>query len=301
MATAPPSKPQTHTPGDTTSGRSGRRPGAAHVPILMYHAVADDIDASEAEWSVRPVAFEAQMRVLRDEGWTALTVSELCDFWARDVTPPSGSVVVTFDDGHACLHDIAMPIMQRYGIRSTLFAISGFLGRSSTYDASYGTVARAMMSRTQLCAMHAAGHEIGSHTVSHPDLRTLTPEHLRDELARSRQDLESLIGVPVCAFAYPHGWFDRAVHDAVVQAGYRCAVSVMCGPNTASTPRHLLRRINIGDHTTLDDFRRMLRHGGSPLGVAKALIRERTIRMVAALRGRDPMDLYMRPMQSLLA
>ncbi len=252
---------------NAAQSRDRHRGIGTRVPVLMYHAVDDDINSSEAEWSVRPVAFEAQMRVLRDEGWTAVSMSELCSYWVRGESPPPRCVAVTFDDGHACLHDVAMPIMRRHGIRSTVFAVSGFLGGASTYDEPYGTAARAMMTTGQLRGMHSEGHEVGSHTVSHPDLRTLTPELLRDELGRSREDLECAIGAPVCTFAYPHGWFNRAVHDAVVQAGYSCAVSVMCGLNTQSTPRHLLRRTNIGDHTTLEDFRRILRYGGSPLGV----------------------------------
>ena len=271
------------------------------TPILMYHAVADDIDPSEAEWSVRSSAFEAQMRVLRDEGWTTLTMSELASYWSRGETPPAASVAVTFDDGHACLHDVALPIMSRYGIRSTVFVISGFLGSASTYDQDFGTKPRPMLSPEQLRAMHAAGHEIGSHTVSHPDLRTLSPDLLRAELAQSRLDLERLIGTPVVSFAYPHGWFDRSVHDAVIAAGYVSAVSVLCGLNTASTPRHLLRRSNLGDHTTIDDFRKMLRYGGSPLGVVKATLRERAISMVAAARGRDPLDFFMQPLKRLMA
>lgn len=299
MASAP--TPLQQTQSKTQRDMTRPRPGGSRVPILMYHAVADDIDPSEAEWSVRSDAFEAQMRLLREEGWNTLTMSELCAFWARGETPPPASVAVTFDDGHACLHEVAMPIMARHGIRSTLFAISGYLGRASTYDDSFGTAPRAMMSPDQLREMHAAGHEIGSHTVTHPDLRTLDPQSLRDELIRSREALEQLVGAPVSTFAYPHGWFDRTVHDAVVAAGYRCAVSVMAGLNTATTPRHLLRRSNLGVHTTLADFRKTLRYGGSPLGIARANLRERVIRMVAAVRGRDPLDLYMQPMQRLIA
>ncbi len=271
------------------------------VPILMYHAVDEHIDPSEAAWSVRASDFDAQMQLLRDDGWSSLTLRELCGFWERGEAPPSRSVVVTFDDGHACLHDLALPIMARHGIRSTLFAISGFLGRASSYDDGFGTVPRPMMDAGQLQAMHAAGHEIGSHTHTHPDLRALPRAQLLDELTRSRAELEALVGAPVETFAYPHGWFDRAVHDAVIQTGYRCAVSVMCGLNDASTPRHLLRRSNLGVHTTLERFRQALRHGASPLGVARAQMREKTIRAVASLRGRDPLNHYTRPLQSLLA
>lgn len=282
------------------SGAAAQRP-PRRVPILMYHAVDEHIDPSEAAWSVRAADFDDQMRLLRDEGWSALTLGELCGFWERGEPPPPKCVVVTFDDGHACLHDVALPIMARHRIRSTLFAISGFLGRDSSYDDGFGTVPRPMLTAAQLRAMHVAGHEIGSHTHTHPDLRALPRAALVDELTRSREALQALVGAPVDTFAYPHGWFDRAVHDAVVGAGYRCAVSVMCGLNDASTPRHLLRRSNLGVHTTIDRFRQALHHGASPLGVARAQVREKAIDAMAALRRRDPLDHYTRPWQSLLS
>jgi peptidoglycan/xylan/chitin deacetylase (PgdA/CDA1 family) len=265
--------------------------------MLMYHAVSDDIDTSQAAWSVRPDAFEAQMRLLHDEGWNTLTMSELCSFWEQGNEPPPRSVAVAFDDGYDCLFDIALPIMQRYDVSSTMFVISGYLGDSSTYDKAFGVRPRAVMSAWQVRAMHAAGHEIGSHTVSHPDLRTLTPEQLRYELVHSCAGLEDLISAPVRAFSYPHGFYNRRVHDAVAQVGYRCAVSVECGMNTSETARYQLRRANIGAHTTLAAFRVILRYGGSPAGVVKAALRRQAIRVTATLRGSDPMDLYRRPVR----
>jgi peptidoglycan/xylan/chitin deacetylase (PgdA/CDA1 family) len=270
------------------------------IPMLMYHAVADDIDSSEAEWSVTSEAFEAQMRLLRDEGWSTFSMSSLCALWDKGEPPPPRSVVVTFDDGHACLHDVALPIMARYGITSTVYAIPGFLGRMSTYDTDHGTAPRAIMTAEQLRAMHAAGHEIGSHSFSHPDLRAVSAEGLHVELTRSRADLEDLVGAPVQSFAYPHGWFNRTVHDAVERAGYRSAASVTCGINTSETPRLLLRRANLGTHTTLSDFRQTLRYGGSPLGVMRVVAREQVIRMLATLRGRDPLDFYMKPISTIV-
>ena len=53
-----------------------------------------------------------------------------------------------------------------------------------------------------------AGMEIGSHTMSHPKLSQLPPELAWRELAESRCDLESALGVPVWSMAYPFGGTD---------------------------------------------------------------------------------------------
>jgi len=62
-----------------------------------------------------------------------------------------------------------------------------------------------MMTSAQVRALYAAGMEIGAHTVSHPILRSLTPDNAAAELRDSRARLESLTGARVRYFAYPNG------------------------------------------------------------------------------------------------
>ncbi len=81
-------------------------------------------------------------------------------------------------------------------------------------------------------ALTRAGMDVESHGRHHRVLQTLSPEHLRDELAGSRRDLEAQLGRPVRAIAYPVG--RRIAHlahirDAVVDAGYTIGFSNMSG------------------------------------------------------------------------
>lgn len=62
-----------------------------------------------------------------------------------------------------------------------------------------------MMRSAQLRALHAAGMEIGAHTLSHPILAELHPSHARQEIARGREALEATVGGRVGLFAYPNG------------------------------------------------------------------------------------------------
>lgn len=58
-------------------------------------------------------------------------------------------------------------------------------------------------------------HEIGSHTLSHPLLTKLTPEHQVAEILSGKEELEEIIGKPVTKFAYPRGWFNEEVISSV--------------------------------------------------------------------------------------
>ena len=67
------------------------------------------------------------------------------------------------------------------------------------------------------------GIEIGAHTVSHPALPALSREHQREEVERSRIDLEAITGKPVTSFSYPHGAYSAETVSVVKEAGFTTA------------------------------------------------------------------------------
>jgi peptidoglycan/xylan/chitin deacetylase (PgdA/CDA1 family) len=64
------------------------------------------------------------------------------------------------------------------------------------------------------------GIEIGSHTMTHPDLRKLANAELAWELSESKRRLEVMLGESVPSFCYPFGYFNRPACEAVEAAGY---------------------------------------------------------------------------------
>ncbi len=100
----------------------------------------------------------------------------------------------------------------------------------------------APMSLEQLRALHAAGHEIGSHTLSHPLLPACTDEELRRELEESKRELESWLVADVDGIAYPNGDCDARVSQAARAAGYGYGCTTSPGINVpAADPMHLTR------------------------------------------------------------
>lgn len=71
-------------------------------------------------------------------------------------------------------------------------------------------------------AVAAAGHAIGNHTISHPDLAQLDEQAVHRQLTASRTVIERVTGVPVVPYARPpYGSCDPAVVRAAGAAGYR--------------------------------------------------------------------------------
>lgn len=126
-------------------------------------------------------------------------------------------VSITDDDGFASLYTNGLPVLQKYGLPSTAYAISSYIG-----TAKY-------MTATQLKSLAAAGVEIGSHSVDHADLSTQSPTAQDSELKNSQTTLQKLLGKPVTDYAAPYGAYNQQiVTDAKkyyqsyrgVQAGY---------------------------------------------------------------------------------
>lgn len=89
----------------------------------------------------------------------------------------------------------------------------------------------AMMSWDQVRELHRAGHEIGSHSLTHSPLAGLPDERLKEEIDSSRRILSEVLGAPISSFCYPNGSYDARVLRAVRAAGYECAVTTRWGLN----------------------------------------------------------------------
>ena len=108
-------------------------------------------------------------------------------------------------------------------------------------------------------ALAKAGMGVESHSRHHRVLQTLDPVALREELQGSRRDLETQLGRPVRAIAYPVG--RRITHlapirEAVAAAGYRVGFTNASG-STRIWPSSLGRRTDRFDIRRLSTDREM--------------------------------------------
>jgi peptidoglycan/xylan/chitin deacetylase (PgdA/CDA1 family) len=112
-----------------------------------------------------------------------------------------------------------------------------------------------MLSEAQVRQLHAAGIQIGAHTVTHPILTAINDDAARREIMESRRCLESLIGAPVKYFAYPNGrpqqdYASRHVLQ-VKQCGFDGAVSTAWGASHSESDAWQLPRIAPWDQSSL--------------------------------------------------
>jgi peptidoglycan/xylan/chitin deacetylase (PgdA/CDA1 family) len=159
--------------------------------------------------------------------------------------PTPRELLVTFDDAFESFAMHAWPELERRGMRCTVFVVTDFVGRPSTWDLSLPGRRVRHLDWDELRALALRGVEIGSHAATHRDLRRLEYRELEHELAGSRKILEDRLGLAVRAVAYPFGRFDLRVRQAALRAGFTLGFS-MCppGPNRR-VDRLALRRSGV--------------------------------------------------------
>ncbi len=122
---------------------------------------------------------------------------------------PQTVVSLTFDDGDAT-QLTAVPELNRLDMHGTFYVVSGYIGANGYF------------SRNDLTTLEADGHEIGGHTVSHPDLTTIAPDEVAREICNDRSTLTGW-GHSVRSFAYPFASSTPAIEDAAKECGYSSA------------------------------------------------------------------------------
>ncbi len=114
-----------------------------------------------------------------------------------------------------------------------------------------------MLTWEQVRTMQRSGVHFGAHTMTHPCVSRLDTTGLQDELLRSRQLLENALQTTVVDFAYPFGKLDDCglvAEQFLALSGYSSAVTTMEGMNFPGTNLLRLRRVQIGDDSSVAMF-----------------------------------------------
>jgi peptidoglycan/xylan/chitin deacetylase (PgdA/CDA1 family) len=243
------------TPRSGTERRAPMR--AESLRILMYHRVAPDGDPRARRYRITPEEFGRQLDALSARGFTFRSLS-WCHEWLNRGEPfPMKSVVLTFDDAYLDFYEYAWPILQARSLSATLFVPTGFVGKSSEWDKGLFTPSP-LLSWQQITRLHAAGIEIGAHTVSHPALTSCSPREIATELTESRRTLEDVCSEPIRLFAYPYGDCDTAVRTLVGDAGYSLAVTTRPESARPSDDPLTLPRVEVLGGVPFERFERAI-------------------------------------------
>lgn len=223
--------------------------------ILAFHDVPAELVAN----------FRAKIEVLKER----TNVISLDDFFAGKMSWRKINVAITFDDGYRSWLDNVSPVLRDLGVTATFFFPSGFVGLSEEEETAFlqNNLMRSRQTTGSLGAeglrkLAEQGFAIGGHTSKHANLAELWDiNELRSEIQKDKRKLEKMAGTRVEYFAYPFGFYRNTHIDlmkVLQESGYRGAVTIIPGFNTANTNRFLLRRDIVDASLPLSAFKARL-------------------------------------------
>lgn len=211
------------------------------IPVLMYHSI--DYEKGN-ELRLPKEQFKEQMKYLKDNGYTTLTLNELYNFLEKNKPIPEKSIVITLDDGYVDNYTNAYPILKELGFNATVFVVTSNIDKDK----------RTLTSK-QIKEMDEAGIQIASHTYNHDKLDDLPYEKQLQTMKKSKDDLEKILNHKVDFIAYPYGKWNEESIKAAKDAGYKMAFTTQGGWSNKQDGIYTLNRVYISSLKGIDNFK----------------------------------------------
>lgn len=211
------------------------------IPVLMYHSI--DYEKGN-ELRLPKEQFKEQMKYLKDNGYTILTLNELYNFLEKNKPIPEKSIVITLDDGYVDNYTNAYPILKELGLNATVFVVTSNIDKD-----------KRTLTSEQIKEMDEAGIQIASHTYNHDKLDDLPYEKQLQTMKKSKDDLEKILNHKVDFIAYPYGKWNEESIKAAKDAGYKMAFTTQGGWSNKQDGIYTLNRVYISSLKGIDNFK----------------------------------------------
>ena len=216
-------------------------PQKVHVPVLLFHHVAEE--AGNA-MTVTKNQLERVVSALKGAGFEAVDTADLIDYVENGASLPEKPVMITFDDGYESNITLAAPILEKYGMKATVFIIGVSAGKSVYKDSDAPIIPHFTWAQ----ALENDIFTVESHSFDMHQVKELDGENCRygvlkkdgesdDEyrrafnadLARSMAEIEGNLGKKVTAFAYPYGAHSEESERLLKELGIKATFSIIDG------------------------------------------------------------------------
>jgi peptidoglycan/xylan/chitin deacetylase (PgdA/CDA1 family) len=219
------------------------KPLPVHVAIYL-HEIQDRM------WP----AFREMVAYFQDAGYRFAGPDEFLEAEER-------IAFLSFDDNYRSFWTV-LPLLEELDVVATFYVNTCvFRGRSSQaeidgyFDRLHFAGERVPLSVAELRGLAAAGHVIGAHGHSHRMLTTLPAAEARQDIERSKQLLEDLLGHEVAHFSYPYGMrrhFNEHLRRFCRSIGFRTIANAIPGMQFAAQSSDRIQRSGWGLDASLD-------------------------------------------------
>ena len=211
------------------------------IPILMYHSISYEKGNTAR---IPKEKFREQMKYLKDNKYTTLSVDEFYSYMQTGKLAPSKPIVITFDDGYKDNYTTAYPILKEFGLKATIFVITNTIDTDKNY-----------LTSNEIKTMDSNNIRFGSHTVAHEQLDKLSNGDNVKTMKESKAKLEKILGRNINYLAYPYGIYNDNTIKAAKESGYKLAFSTKYGWIDKDDNIYSLGRIFVNSKFSLEQFK----------------------------------------------
>ncbi|MEA1987229.1 MAG: polysaccharide deacetylase family protein [Candidatus Marinimicrobia bacterium] len=186
------------------------------IPILAYHKISPKFELGLT--TISPKKFYKQMRYLKKKGMVGCSLKEYLQ------NPAENKFVITFDDAYENIFEFVFPFLQSIGFTASIFVIVNYIGKENTWDANLGGIKFKHADKIQLEIMKDNNWEICSHSMNHIALGNLTEKKIKDEVKKSKLELEKMFDIEVNSFGFPFGYYNKKLIKILKEYGYKNGV-----------------------------------------------------------------------------
>lgn len=205
------------------------------LPIIMYHNISDK-SSKLGKYTILDKQFENDIKFIKDNGYTTITMSQLIDYVYNGTALPEKSIIITFDDGYESFYAYAYPILKKYemcAVMSIVGKYTDMFTEEEDHNLDYSH-----LNWNQVKELNESGYvEIQNHTYNmHEITKTRrgcgikkgeSLEEYRNELfediGKLQTQLSEYIDFTPNTFAYPYGHISPESIDFIKEMGFKAA------------------------------------------------------------------------------
>lgn len=188
-----------------------------NIPVLLYHRIVENPSNEWTDTSVEK--FEQTMQYLNDNGYNTLSAEQYVNILEGKETVPENPILLTFDDATPDFITNALPVLNRYNMKSVLFVVSDWIGKGYS------------MSEEQLISLtNEPSVSLQNHSKTHEQSlvwnSNITKDQASSEISAANEYLKSITSKDPVLMAYPYGAYNASAEAANQENGIKYAFKV---------------------------------------------------------------------------
>ncbi len=226
----------------------------AEIYAFTYHWISED-PQNWGDYTITQEKFQEDIRHLYENGFYFATPRELYELNGK--YPAEKIALITFDDGYAACYAEALPVLEQYGAKATMFLVGSYI---NTPD--YLTEEQ-LKQMAQSPLIELGNHSYELHNLPRDEVFTLYEKDVDTALSdyyKNEEFLFSITGKTVTALSYPYGIYTKKLDRFLKEHGYEVTFSTRAANNHSTKLQNPLNRLNRSLYTSAKELISLFEH-----------------------------------------